>query len=161
MARGEYIAYIDADCMLSPEWFSTAEKYPSYPNVLLLNGPVFYHDASPWLGKLTWIVQWTMLPASHLLMSFLIGGNFIVRRSALISVNGFDCNIAFYGDDANLAKRLKGRGRLLFKMDFWVYTSARRIMHEGIIKTYFRYALNTSWQSFFHRSFTKQYIDVR
>ena len=160
-ASGEFIAYIDADCMISPNWIQTAEKYLSHPNVLLLNGPVFYHDAPPWLGRLTWAVQWIVLPISHLLMSFLIGGNFIVRRSALEAVGGFDCGIAFYGDDANLAKRLKGRGSLLFKMDFWVYTSARRLMHEGFVKAYIRYALNTSWQSFFRRSFTEQYTDVR
>lgn len=160
-ATAECIAYIDADCMLSPDWFQKAEKYMADSDVVLLNGPITYYDGPRWLRVAVLSIQWTALPLSHLFITFLIGGNFIVRRSALKEVGGFNCDIAFYGDDADLATRLKGKGKMLFRMDFWVYTSARRLLREGIFATYCRYSVNSVWQTLFGRSFTHQYIDVR
>ena len=47
-----------------------------------------------------------------------VGGNFIVRKSALEAVGGFNCEIPFYGEDTDIAQRLSAVGRVLFRMGF-------------------------------------------
>ncbi|HWP61405.1 MAG TPA: galactosyltransferase-related protein, partial [Candidatus Paceibacterota bacterium] len=91
----------------------------------------------------------------------LLGGNFVVRKSAIDTIKGFDTSIAFYGEDTDLARRLSKIGKTLFRMDFVVHSSARRFEEEGIFKPNLVYALNYLWPILFHKPFTHAYRDVR
>ena len=91
----------------------------------------------------------------------ILGGNVIIKRSAISAIHGFDKTIAFYGEDTDLARRLSAVGRTLFRMDFVVYASARRFEAEGIIKPNLVYALNYLWPILFHRPFSREYNDIR
>lgn len=158
-----YVAYIDADCRLTPQWYALATHYLSTnPDAVVLSGPIRYYDGPLLLKWFVIFVQWMLLPITFLTAgNWVLGGNFVAKRSALESIGGFDTSIAFYGEDADIGRRLLAEGRSVFKMDFFCYTSARRLVHEGVVRTYARYTLNFIWHILFKRSFTVSYTDAR
>jgi len=158
-----YVAYIDADCRLTPQWYARADHYLSTnPDAAVLSGPIKYYDGPLLLKWFVVAIQWMLLPVTFLTArNWVLGGNFVAKRTALEAIGGFDASIAFYGEDADVGRRLISQGRSLFKMDFYCYTSARRMVKEGVIRTYARYTLNFIWHIFFKKSFTEAYTDAR
>lgn len=159
----EYVAYIDADCRLTPKWFSTVEYHlAKHPNAISLTGPVWYFDGPRPLRVVIWILEWITIPLACWIAGYgVIGGNFVVRRDALIAIGGFDPGIAFYGEDTDIARRLAKHGYVLLRMDLVVATSMRRFLHDGFVRTCTNYMLNALSSAFFHRPFTRHYTDVR
>ncbi|MBI5469940.1 glycosyltransferase [Candidatus Kaiserbacteria bacterium] len=160
--QGEWVSYIDADTHLPSEWFDKAERIiGEHQNVVALSGPRRYFGTAPWRR---WILNsmWATAPVSYRTAGYMIlGGNFIARRDAIEKIGGFNQDIAFYGEDTDLAKRLSKVGKVLFRMDFFVYASARRFEEEGIFKPNIVYALNFLWPILFGRPYTVAYKDVR
>jgi glycosyltransferase involved in cell wall biosynthesis len=162
-ARGDLLAYIDADCRLPLHWVSKAEKiFSDDKKVISLSGPYRYYDGTilqRWIMNCIW---WISAPVTYWLVGYMIlGGNFIARKEALLSIGGFDTSIEFYGEDTDIARRLHTQGRSIFKMDFFIYSSLRRMASEGIIRTNIVYALNFISEAFFHKPFTKTHTDIR
>ncbi|MDO8514400.1 MAG: glycosyltransferase family 2 protein [bacterium] len=159
---GEFLAYIDADTLITPQWFDIAERaFRDQPDIVSLSGPRRYFG-TVWYRR--WILNalWYVAPLTYYIVGYMVlGGNFIVRRSALEKISGFDRSIKFYGEDTDLARRLSKVGKTLFRMDFYAYASARRFETEGIWKVNMTYALNYLWPVLFHHPFTKSYQDVR
>lgn len=162
-ASSEYLAFIDADCRITPRWTETIAYYfKKYPHAVSLTGPVRYHDGPAYLKHLIMPLQWLTLPAAYLIDGYhIIGGNFIARRDALIRAGGFDKTIAFYGEDSDIGRRLAASGPVLLRMNLIVETSTRRLMKEGVWQTYWKYTVNTFSHAFLHRSLTSAYTDVR
>jgi len=160
---GEFLAFMDADCRMTPQWFSAVERhYAKHPEAICLTGPIRYYDGPLYMRLIIGPLQWVTLPPAYFIVGFLvIGGNFVARRSALERAGGFDRAISFYGEDANIARRLSKLGPVLLRMDVILETSARRLTGDGIAITFVRYTLNFFWQKLFGRSFTRSYTDVR
>ena len=165
VATGDYLAYIDADTQLHPQWFKTAEHFfQKHPNAVSLSGPYRYYDGSMMSNFFQHIIWWLNAPISYWLAGYMIlGGNFIAKKEALINMGGFDKSIEFYGEDTNISRRLSKFGDVVFKMDFFIYSSSRRFQEEGFIKTNLIYGLNFIWQVLFKKSFSnnKNYHDHR
>lgn len=161
-STGEYLAYIDADTLISPEWIDIVDKtFRERPDIVSLSGPRRYFGA---VWYRLWILNamWYISPLAYYVVGYMIlGGNFVVKRSALQKIGGFDRSIKFYGEDTDLARRLSAVGKVLFRMDFYAYASARRFEKEGIWKVNITYVFNYLWPVFFGRPFTKSYQDVR
>ncbi|OGG66360.1 hypothetical protein A3D71_02335 [Candidatus Kaiserbacteria bacterium RIFCSPHIGHO2_02_FULL_55_20] len=161
-SAGEYLAYIDADTLITPKWIDIVEKtFAERPDIVSLSGPRRYFGAvwyRVWLLNAMWYVS----PLGYYVVGYMIlGGNFVVKRSALEKIGGFDRTIKFYGEDTDLARRLSKVGKTLFKMNFYAYASARRFEKEGIWKVNVVYVFNYLWPVLFHRPYTKEYQDVR
>src|SRR3989338_4980108 len=140
---------------------NVAEKpLAARPDIVSLSGPRRYFGAA-WYR--IWILNamWYVAPLAYYIVGYMIlGGNFVAKRSAIEQIGGFDRSIAFYGEDTYLARRLSKVGKTLFKMNFYVYASARRYEHEGMVKANATYVLNFLWPVFFRRPFSKEYQDV-
>lgn len=162
-ATGEWVACIDADCRLSPTWVEVARRYlAAYEDAVSLSGPVRYYDGPRILRLVIVLAEWVALPlTSYMTRYLIIGGNFIAKRVAIEQVGGFDRSIAFFGEDADIARRLEKIGRVAFHMDFYVLTSMRRFQSDGFLRTVTNYVLNYLWHVFFKRSYTTVYTDVR
>jgi glycosyltransferase involved in cell wall biosynthesis len=160
-AQSTYVAYIDAKHHLSATWFSVAEEtFRKYPHIVALSGPRFYFGAPRWK---IWVLDsfWYVAPIVYRLVGYMIlGGNFIVLKSAL-EKTGIDTSIQFYGEDTAIARSLSRGGKVMFRTDFYVYSSARRFEEEGVFRTNFVYALNFLWPVLFGRPFTVRYNNVR
>jgi cellulose synthase/poly-beta-1,6-N-acetylglucosamine synthase-like glycosyltransferase len=162
-ASGDIVAFIDADARLPPHWLDTVKRvFDAQPDVVALTGPYRYHDGPRWRR---WALAVGGLPAmllgKHLFGMMIVGGNFVARKQALEAMGGFDPTISFYGEDADVARRIKGHGIVVFRSDFFVYTSTRRYDGEGLFAPTARYWGNFLWVRFFHRPFSTSYRDIR
>jgi len=162
-AKGDLIAFIDADTIITSGWIEKAiEEFTDHKNLVALSGPVSYDDLNSWYSSfIDTYFDIFVLPLSKITGSLILCGNFVVRKDAIISIGGFDTKIAFYGDDTNIARRLKKVGKVAFKRNFFIYTSGRRLKKEGITKTGFIYAINYFSEKIFHKQVTKKYRDIR
>ncbi len=89
------------------------------------------------------------------------GGNFVFRKSAFVQAGGYNHKFTFYGEDAEVAKRLHKFGKVIFSFSLPIYTSGRRLREEGLLKTGFKYSINYFWTIFFKKPFNKKYKDIR
>jgi glycosyltransferase involved in cell wall biosynthesis len=160
---GGLIAYLDADCILPDNWTKIIEEvFSTDANVVALSGPSTYVDSTRWRRvtlDLLWIV---FVPPAYFLVGYVLNGaNFVVRRKPLDAIDGFDQTIQFYGEDTDLARRLSREGRVIFRLDFKVFASARRFVAQGVPRTCIIYALNYLWPVLFSRPFSREYSDIR
>lgn len=162
-AQGTHIAYLDADTRLAPSWLTTVRKnFAAEPYLVALSGPYIYDDLPGWQRALVW-TYWVFLaiPASWITGYVLVGGNFIARKDSLLKIGGFDTTIAFYGEDTNIARRLHHIGTIRFDGKFLIFTSGRRIMKEGLLKTAWIYVLNYLSEVILKKPITGTYTDIR
>lgn len=161
-AKGTHLAYIDADTRVHDRWFPVIhETFAAQPSLVALSGPYEYYDLPRWQQTL---VRWywrAALPLSLLTGYMMVGGNFVAKKEALEAIGGFDTRIAFYGEDTNIARRLKREGKVHFNRRFFIHSSGRRLASEGMARTGWTYVTNFLSEVILHRPFTKKYTDVR
>ncbi len=162
-ASGDIIAYIDADSLLPDGWVSRLEKIYSKNNkIVCVSGPYRYYDGPWWKNQIMHGIWWLVGPTTYRMVGFMVlGGNFAAKRQALIDMGGFDKTIDFFGEDTDIARRLNKHGKVLFNMSFFIYSSSRRYISDGLIKTSWVYVINFLWPVIFHKPFTKKYKDIR
>ncbi len=113
--------------------------------------------SSTTIGYVTYLLNHFVLRKGGMLQ----GGNFVVRRSALEAIGGYDRSIDFYGEDTDIARRMQKAGRIKFTFRLPMYSSGRRMAKEGLFATGVRYALNYLWIIFFKRPFNTRSTDIR
>lgn len=162
-AKGDLVAFLDADSRITKEWIKIAVKeFVNDEKLVALSGPCVFYDLNIFQSILVWThFNIFIIPFSKITNSVVLCGNLITRKSAIINIGGFDTNIAFYGDDTNIARRLKKVGKVIFKRKFFIHTSGRRLRKEGIIRTGFIYTINHFSEKLFHEQITKRYSDIR
>jgi glycosyltransferase involved in cell wall biosynthesis len=161
VASRNIIAFIDADTRVPPGWVEKIEEAFADPQVALMSGPYRYIEA-PWHWRLFLNAVWWTSPITYFFFPYIaMGGNVVVRRQFFEAVGGFDRKFTFYGDDTDLAQRMHAVGKTLWRMDFFIYSSARRFRADGIIKTNTLYMLNYFWSVLFGRPYTLTHEDFR
>ncbi len=162
-AKGELLAYVDADTKIPKNWFNLInQEFSKDSSLVCLTGPYYYYDLPAWQRK---IIELTYLfficPAHRFMSSVVTGGNFVAKKEALEKIGGFDETIPFYGEDTDLAVRLKKVGRIVFSRNFYINTSGRRYIEEGFFRIGVIYVINYIWETIFRKPFTTNYKDVR
>ncbi|MDO8183800.1 MAG: glycosyltransferase family A protein [bacterium] len=161
-ARGEILAYIDADTKMPPGWINLAVKeFAVNPNLAALSGPYVYYDSSSRQKLLVRLYWYAALPLYWLTGYMIVGGNFLIRKSVLAQMGGFNTTIEFYGEDTDIARRASRFGQVKFNLKLVMPTSARRLKGQGTLKTAWIYLINFLSQVILHKSATKKYADPR
>jgi len=167
-AHGDIIANVDADNILPDGWIKRAfREFSENSDLVALSGPVIYYDLSRIVNMQVRLFYRLGYAANlfnrHVLKkgAMLQGGNFVVRKSALDAVGGFDTSIDFYGEDTDIACRMSEIGNVKFSFSFPIYSSGRRLAEEGIFSTGCRYAINYLWTVCFRKPFTETSTDIR
>ncbi len=114
-ARGEILAFIDADCIAASDWVQTIVTRFQDPNVHWLGGGVTFGGDGYWIlcDNVSTFYEWVST-APRGTRKCLASLNFAVRRSAWAQVDGFDESLAKAEDtDLSLRARLEG-----FNLDF-------------------------------------------
>lgn len=148
-ATGDIIAHLDADCLPPPTWLATGVANFNNPNIVAVSGPCDFHDGPTAFRWTSLYLQKTIFTLTNLIIqhvlrngAVLIGGNTMIRASALASIGGYDTTISFYGEDTDTAKRLARVGRVRFIPRFEMKTSARRFKDMGVIRVVYLYLMN-------------------
>jgi glycosyltransferase involved in cell wall biosynthesis len=168
VSKGEFIANIDADTMLPEGWLRTAlAEFSDHPDLVVLSGPYIHYDLSKG-ARIIAAGFYRGAYIAHLLSRFLAGrgsvmqgGNFIVSRIALETAGGFNPDFRFYGEDAELARRLNKVGVVKFTFALRALSSGRRFSGEGLFKVLLRYCANYLWTHLFKHPFSSTWLDFR
>ncbi len=163
-ARGDLVAYIDADTHIKDEWLHKVKKeFEKNPRLVCLSAPYSLYDVSKWKRILVWS-YWNLLayPTYKLIMQYMVlGANFVARRNVLMKIGGFDATIEFYGEDTDIARRLHKIGKVKFLRKSLVSSSARRMEAEGWVKIGLKYTANFISEVLLHRPANQKYHDYR
>lgn len=167
-STGEIIANVDADTVLPKAWLPTVlDAFEKHPHLVGFSGPYIYTDLSVterMAVRLFYALGYVMYLANRFVFhsgSMMQGGNYVVRRAALEKIGGYDTSIEFYGEDTDIARRLATVGDVVWTFRLPMYSSGRRLAHEGIFTMGYKYALNLMWVNTFGKPYTSKYIDVR
>jgi len=167
-SSGDLIANIDADTRLPEGWLSTLiQEFKNNPSLLALSGPQIYFDVPLRLRvcvKIWYIFGFSLDYLASLITKksvMLQGGNFVVRRDALEKIGGYNTEIAFYGEDTDIGKRLGEIGKIKWTFRFPIFASGRRLLKKGILKTMFLYLTTFLSIAFRGKPFTQKYDDIR
>lgn len=168
-STGDLIANIDSDSILTPDWTDNViSQFTKNPKLVALSGPFIYHDMSMFsnfLVRIWYCLDYGLYLFHRFILrvsSHLQGGNFVVRRSALEQIGGFDQAFPFWGEDTHIAKQLNPLGPVVFTFKLPIYSSGRRLKGEGIFKMFYVYAANFFWAIFSDKPFTRDdYSEIR
>ena len=165
---GDLIANVDSDNILTKDWIKKVlTEFSNNEKLVALSGPVVFYDLS-WFdnlqAKFVYVLGYISYLFSHFVFKkggMLQGGNFVVRRSALEKIGGFDTSIDFYGEDTDIARRLQDVGYVKFTFGLPILSTGRRLAKEGIVVAGVRYIVNYLWILIFKKPFHTKSTDVR
>ncbi len=129
-AKGELIAFTDADCAPEPDWLARLTEPFASPRVGAVAGRVTAAAASSTveLFSALYTLRSPEEPARHTGWTPWAGGfptaNLAVRRALLEELAGFDEQVGIYGEDYDLCARLYARGAEI------AYVPAARVAHH-------------------------------
>lgn len=165
---GELVANIDADTVMPKGWLvKVLTEFGKDKKLVALSGPYIYHDLSVFyraMIKVFYFFTWVVHVFNHRVLgvgAILQGGNFVIKRNAWEAAGGFDTSIEFYGEDTDVANRLSKVGSVVWTWRLPMYTSGRRLVHEGLVYMSLKYTANYFWMTFAGKPFSKTYIDIR
>jgi glycosyltransferase involved in cell wall biosynthesis len=159
-AKYDLLANIDADNTIPAGWLDKALSALDPPAVVV-TGPLVYPEFSRPLQIFTRVFYFLGRLSHHILGTMVQGGNFIVRKSALDAVGGYNTEIIFFGEDTDFAVRIAKVGNVKVVPKMWAYSSARRFQVEGVVLTTWRYILNYLTVTFLGKPATTKYQDIR
>ena len=168
-ARGELLAFLDADCQAPGTWLERVEaEFGRRSRPAAVTGCYRFHDWDFTGRLLIRLYDYTLAPATHFLAqrvlrmgAVLYGGNFTVHRDALEAIGGFDTTIEFHGEDTNVGRRLAKVGTVVLSPRCFIYTSARRYKAMGRIRVLWLYTSNFAAEIFRHRPGDITHEDIR
>jgi glycosyltransferase involved in cell wall biosynthesis len=161
-AKGELLAYIDADTRMPEGWVSkTLLAFERDTRLACLSGPYVYYDIPDRDSVVVRIWNSIAVIMSKVIGYAVTGGNFVIKRQILDKMKGFDTTIEFYGEDTNIARRAHQFGIVRFKKDFFMYTSGRRFKDQGLLKTGSLYLRNFFSEVLYHKPADQEYKDYR
>jgi glycosyltransferase involved in cell wall biosynthesis len=168
-ARGEILAYLDADCRAPIQWLERIERrFTGRDSLVGVTGPYRFYDWDATGRALLRAYDILIAPPTHALLhdvfgvgGILYGGNFAVRAEAMARIRGFDQTVEFHGEDTNLGRRLTAIGRVAIRPECWVWTSARRYRAMGRRAALTLYVRNFWSEILHHRPADREHLDVR
>ena len=127
-ARGEYVAYVDADCLVPDTWLSSAIAIlQKNPLIGAVGGPCLSPEGGTWIetGLAPCAVDCGVTRPSTTLAT----SSFIARTSLLREIGGFDERL-ISGEDDDMSNRIRQRGFALS------WSSDCHIIHRGYPQTW-------------------------
>jgi cellulose synthase/poly-beta-1,6-N-acetylglucosamine synthase-like glycosyltransferase len=166
-STGELIANIDADTVLPEGWLSEVLRQFERETLVALSGPYIYYGVPAKVNMVVaayYRMAWLAYVFNHYVLNvgaMLQGGNFIVKREAMLKLGNPDHRFSFYGEDTDMANRLSKVGRVKFTFRLPAQSSGRRLVGEGVFTIGLRYTMNFFWATFRKRPFTEEWQDIR
>jgi glycosyltransferase involved in cell wall biosynthesis len=167
-STGDLIANIDADTIIPPGWLTEVmRQFERNTGLVALSGPYIYYGVP---AKVNMVVAfyYRFAYAAYLMNRFVLnvgsmlqGGNFIVKREAMLKLGSPSQRFSFYGEDTDMARRLSKVGGVKFTFRLPARSSGRRLVGEGVVTIGLRYSMNFFWATFRKKPFTEVWHDIR
>lgn len=150
-AKGEIVLSTDADVQPTKEWVEqVVDRFNSHPELVGLTGGLRFFD-KPWWFNWAAVVLNPFLVYLGFVMSRGIynftGNNMAARKWVYDKVGGFNTQLHF-GEDMDLARRIKKYGKIYFFPSLVMWCSGRRYTLD---RAFLRYCVNYLWTSLFAR----------
>jgi len=160
-AKGEIIASLDADTIVTPEWLVNAvERLISRKDIVGVTGVVRTYESNFliefWMRYVNTFFNWL-----HTILGFPLfsGQNFAVKKTAFEKIGGFNIDY-FSAEDMDLSLRLRRVGKIVFEPKMVVFTSARRALKENKLGILLHAARNYIKVLFLNKK-PEEFVDVR
>lgn len=162
-AKGSIIASTDADTIVPNDWLQKIfDTFQKDDKIIAISGNVRLFGAKSLRAAffnlfipLTKFLAWLMSR-----QGFFSGANFAIRKKNFIEIGGFNKKLSC-GEDTELALRARKVGKIVFKNDIKVSTSARRYEGTKIIDVFKYNALNFYYLTFFHKQYVVPFKNIR
>lgn len=152
-ARGEFLAFVDDDCLIPKNWIGDSVRYLTENNVAVVGGPIlplqhdtFHYRMGGYLFSSPFAVGFASARYRRLAKlretgeRNLLTANTVIRKKAFDAVGGFDSK-QVRSEDSDLYFRLSQKGyRLLYVPDIFVWHRSKPTFWP-IIKKVFYYAV--------------------
>jgi len=162
-AKGEILAFTEADCILSPNWIEEIGKHlQENPTVIGLTGIYSFYESTPFYNLLAEVVL-----NSNEFFYYLIfrnhsfrGTNLVIRKQILNQAGGFKYGAA-PADDFDLGLRIRKLGPIHFLPQLKIKTSDRRL--RGRLLIFLKEFFSTYYRVFIlkKRGFEKSFAVIR
>jgi len=167
-STGTLIANIDADTIIPPGWLTEVmRQFEKGENLVALSGPYVYYGVPNRVNRVVG-AYYRLAYVAYLFNRFVLnvgamlqGGNFIVKREAMLKLGSPDLRFSFYGEDTDMARRLSKVGGVKFTFRLPAQSSGRRLVGEGVFTIGLRYSMNFFWATFRKKPFTDTWQDIR
>jgi glycosyltransferase involved in cell wall biosynthesis len=167
-STGDLIANIDADTIIPPGWLTEVmRQFAKSKSLVALSGPYIYYGV-PRKVNIVVAAYYRVAYTAYLLNRFVLnvgsmlqGGNFIVKRDAMLKLGSPSHRFSFYGEDTDMARRLSKVGGVKFTFRLPAESSGRRLAGEGVFTIGLRYSMNFFWATFRQKPFTEAWQDIR
>jgi glycosyltransferase involved in cell wall biosynthesis len=133
-ARGEIVVSTDADTVHPADWLSRLDtRFAADPTTVAVAGPCRYADPPWWAAVVPplWFAGLAVLYDRLGRVGYITATNVAFRR---VGFPGYDVRLTQGGDEADLLRRLRRWGRVVWDADNAVTTSSRR-MEQGLAHT--------------------------
>jgi glycosyltransferase involved in cell wall biosynthesis len=132
IARGEVIVSTDADTTFDHGWLSRIDRgFRQHPGAVAVAGPCRFADGPRWASaypKVLFGLVYLLYVATGRVW-YITATNTAFRKSAW---TGYDSRLTQGGDELDLLRRLRARGRVVFDLHNPTLTSARRL-NRGLV----------------------------
>jgi len=105
-ARGHYLAFLDADMLVSPDWLRRAVSVFSAHSVGVIGAPHGIPEGASWVARVWYQQRQADRPGR---VSYVASGNLLISRSHFLLVGGFDEHIET-NEDCDLCHRARAAG---------------------------------------------------
>ena len=140
-ATAPLVGYVDADTRMPAGWINRVNmNFVCNPRVVCVSGPYKYYDVSKSMDYIVWCWWYLFSYPVYLILGYMaVGGNFVIKKEAMLRIGGFDESIEFYGEDSDIARRISKVGKVAFIPSLVMPSSGRRLVSEGIVISGYRY----------------------
>jgi len=164
VAKGDILVLFDADIKVGnlKDFFETVIEKFKDPEVVAATAPTYVYPKEETFSDKFF----------HFILNFLawfankfgIGGGRgecqIINNSVFKEVKGYNEKLVV-AEDVDLFERLRKKGRILYLSNLKIYESPRRFRKYGYAKVFFLYIMNFIFNTFFKRSFSKEWKQVK
>jgi glycosyltransferase involved in cell wall biosynthesis len=153
-AAGRYLAFLDADCSVSTEWFESIADYLSEGDVICFGSPPVVPDRSTWVQRCWYQIRRRRLYARKVFeVEWLESMNLFVRREDFLKLAGFDEEMITC-EDVDLCKRLSALAPVICdnRVVATHHGEARTVRHFYLKE---RWRGTSNWQSLRKHGFDK------
>ena len=140
-AKGDIIAFIDADCTIDANWLKRAIQFGENSTISVHGGGVLLPEEATWVEK-HWLIEGRH---GNALPTDLIGCSIVIKKEHFQTSKGFDSKMES-GEDSEFSKRLEAYGFIIN------ITRDLNVTHHGNAKTIANFLKRQAWHGQSYRA---------